>query len=122
MGILGFKEIETMKNYSIRQIQDGVLLIIKNIYPEDIILDKKDGVYLCSYGEPILITATALKDLMSTHLQFQTQDEALDGFTEHLGTEIIGIGNVYNMLEGETTVMSFGIYNNTILTINNNGD
>lgn len=48
--------------YPIKQIQNGCLLIVKNVLPTQFSISIPDGVYLLAYGETISITVTAIVD------------------------------------------------------------
>lgn len=64
-----------MQPFSLKQIQNGSLLIVENQYPTVFSLSLPDGVYLNPYGSSIMVVATALVAITGTEgYEFKTVD------------------------------------------------
>ena len=94
-----------MINFPVKQIQDGVILVVRNLVPTKMKLSKADGVYLCQLNEKVTITITSLVTENGADYEYEY---ALQNIFMDVEYTLIGTFNPctgYNVVAGDVVTV-----------------
>lgn len=98
-----------MKDFPLKQIQDGKVLIVGNQFPEVFKLSMRNDVYLCKYREAVTVVATLLENI--------TGAENYEFFTFNDNEEVVSQAINFPLNKGATVKFNLTMANNTILSL-----
>jgi hypothetical protein len=107
-----------MRNFPLSQIQNGVILIVRNLVPDKMKLSKADGVYLCQLNEVVTITITSLVAEIEVTYEY-VLDEMTDVGNTRIGT-LNPCTGYYSVNIGDVTTVSLTMNDHKIVQVDDN--